>query len=499
MGRTMKRYLALLLCLLLCLSLFPATAFAEEGDAEPTEEIAELTEPTADADVIISEEAQAVTDQDACGTAEPADAAEKIIEEEPAAEDSPVAEEVPIMEEADAPEEESLKTASTQDGSDSVREYVERCYRVILGREGDPDGIDNWVSALVSGYREGAEIVHDFIFSPEFTSHQYPDDEVVAILYRAMLGRDPDPDGKANWLAHLNNGMSYDFIINGFSGSQEFGGICASYGIRPGSVALTEPRDQNPLVTAFVNRNYLYALERKGEPGGLNNWTNALLLRQQTPQEVAHGFVFSPECVGRNLSDRAFIEMLYHLYMDRDPDEGGMNYYLQVLAGGTSREQIEANFGASPEFTGIVESYGLSVWDPDIVFATTDLYGNPYNDSVFANANVTMLNLWAYWCGPCVGELKDLQKLQNNYANRGFQILGVSFSNYNEYNIKEFQSQGISYPSLIATQTLYEPLYTGSIPTTIFVDRNGHILCDEPYVGARDYNSWAKIVEGYLG
>ena len=170
------------------------------------------------------------------------------------------------------------------------------------------------------------------------------------------------------------------------------------------------------------------------------------------------------------------------------------------------------------DYTGIVEYQGTRyqvekgvvtgevpepVWNPDIVFTTTDLYGNEYTDRIFADAEVTMLNLWAYWCGPCVGELQDLQRLQNNYANRGFQIYGVSYDNYTDGNREEFEWQEITYPSLIVPPSL-EDLYWDwfgnrrSFPTTIFVDGNGHIL-GEPYVGARSYSDWAAIVEGYLG
>ena len=74
---------------------------------------------------------------------------------------------------------------------------------------------------------------------------------------------------------------------------------------------------------------------------------------------MAHNFVFSPECRDRGLSDRAFIEMLYHLYMDRDADAGGLNYYLTEMQKGRTREQVEVNFANSPEFQQIVSDYGL--------------------------------------------------------------------------------------------------------------------------------------------
>ena len=50
MSKNRKRHLVLLLCLMLCLSLFPA-AYAEEGDTEPA------AEETAEADVVEEEDA----------------------------------------------------------------------------------------------------------------------------------------------------------------------------------------------------------------------------------------------------------------------------------------------------------------------------------------------------------------------------------------------------------------------------------------------------------
>ena len=390
-------------------------------------------------------------------------------------------------------------TETLNDSDEAVAGFVRRGYSLILGRGADEGGLNYWMNQLKSGQLTGAGFVKGFLDSDEFRAKGASDTEVISIFYRVMMDREPDAGGMAYWMSILDKGVSYAYIINGFAASDEFGDICAASGITPGSVPLTEARDQNAQVTAFVNRNYLYALQRKGEPDGLNYWAGELLNKTKTPQQAADEFVFSKECINRGLNDRDFVEMLYHLYMGRDPDEGGLQYWISELDAGKPREEAAAGFARSQEFKDIVISYGLPVWDPDIVFSTTDMFGKQYTDSIFADADVTMLNLWAYWCPPCIGELKDLQKLQDNYAKRGFQVFGVSEGSWNEQNIKEFQRQGIKYPSLILTESLDRALYTGSIPTTIFVDREGRILCSEPYIGARSYNVWARIVESYLG
>ena len=78
-----------------------------------------------------------------------------------------------------------------------------------------------------------------------------------------------------------------------------------------------------------------------------------------TPQQCAQKFVFSQECVNRDLGNRAFVEMLYHLYMGRNPDSGGMAHWVQELSNGASRQNVSERFANSQEFRQIVASYGL--------------------------------------------------------------------------------------------------------------------------------------------
>ena len=179
------------------------------------------------------------------------------------------------------------------------------------------------------------------------------------MIYRTMLDREADSGGLSYWKGYLDDGASLHYIVSGFSGAQEFKSLCGSYGIIAGSISLTEYRDKNINVTRFVNRNYLYALERKGEASGLNYWCEQIINRKQTPKQCAQSFVFSKECVNRNLNNREFVEMLYRLYMGREADQGGLNYWLGQMNKGMSRQKVANNFANSKEFKNIVKSYGL--------------------------------------------------------------------------------------------------------------------------------------------
>ena len=204
----------------------------------------------------------------------------------------------------------SVAVVENRDKNYNATAYVMRCYRNILGRSADTEGLNQWTGKLLDGFG-GAEIVKDLIFSAEFENNNYSDGEVVDILYQAMLGRSADASGKEDWVNRLQQGVSYRYLINGFSGSEEFGNICSAYGIQPGSVTITEARDKNVGVTGFVNRCYQKALGRSGETDGINDWCDKIVGGVNTPQEVAQGFVFSQETINMNLSNEDYVDMLY--------------------------------------------------------------------------------------------------------------------------------------------------------------------------------------------
>ena len=41
-------------------------------------------------------------------------------------------------------------------------------------------------------------------------------------------------------------------------------------------------------------------------------------------------------------------------------------------------------------------------------FSTTDLEGNAVDQSMLADYDLTMVNVWATYCGPCISEMPDL-------------------------------------------------------------------------------------------
>lgn len=55
-------------------------------------------------------------------------------------------------------------------------------------------------------------------------------------------------------------------------------------------------------------------------------------------------------------------------------------------------------------------------------FTTTDLEGNSIDQTIFADYPLTMVNVWATFCTPCLNEMPDLGELAAEYESRGFNL-----------------------------------------------------------------------------
>lgn len=130
----------------------------------------------------------------------------------------------------------SYKSDEPRDQNLKVTAFVQRLYTICLFRDAEPDGLNNWTAALNNKSQDGAHVAYGFFFSQEFIDRQLTNDEYVEVLYRALLGRNSDPAGKANWVKQLDAGTKRMDIFRGFVHSPEFDQICTDYGIVRGTI-----------------------------------------------------------------------------------------------------------------------------------------------------------------------------------------------------------------------------------------------------------------------
>ena len=130
-------------------------------------------------------------------------------------------------------------------------------------------------------------------------------------------------------------------------------------------------------------------------------------------------------------------------------------------------------------------------------FTATDINGNRVSLSDYSDANVIMVNMWEPWCGPCVNEMPDLERLYENYKDKGLVIIGA-FGDDESSARKIVGQKGITYPVIIKPDEFSE-FETQYVPTTFFIDGNGNVLSEEPYIGSRSYSEWEQTVLSYMG
>ncbi len=249
------------------------------------------------------------------------------------------------------------------DKTEGAKKFATRCYQVILGREPDTEGLNNWSKLIADGKRTAAEIILNFMSSAEYTGKKPSNADKVETLYQAMLGRASDAAGKANWVGLLDQTGNINTIINGFSNSEEFTAICKEYGITPGSVDkgsdAPKPAADEEKVKAFVKHLYKNALNRDADAAGLADWTKALVGGTTDAKKVTKSFVTSAEVTGKKLDDEGFVKMLYKVCMNREADAEGLTNWKNMLAGGATREQVIDSFLATAEFKDFAATFGL--------------------------------------------------------------------------------------------------------------------------------------------
>lgn len=163
-----------------------------------------------------------------------------------------------------------------------------------------------------------------------------------------------------------------------------------------------------------------------------------------------------------------------------------------ALTGALMGDDTETSQAALPDTDAGKVTYGT------LSFETTDFDGNTYTSEDLAEYNLVMINYWEPWCGPCVNEMPELEQLYQNYMDQGFLILGVYSTQDADQDVQDVLTDtGVTYPILHCNDALsaYESEY---VPTTIFLDGEGNVLCEEQYIGAKDYDDWDQIVQAYL-
>ena len=134
--------------------------------------------------------------------------------------------------------------------------------------------------------------------------------------------------------------------------------------------------------------------------------------------------------------------------------------------------------------TGLLAGCNLtqpSLSGKQLQFETVDIDGNPVSsEALFAQHEITMLNLWATWCSPCVGELSELNEVNEKLGQMDGAVVGLLNDDKSPENIetaKRFLSENnVQYLNILAPNNMNDVIRQSSFPMTVFVNREGVIV-----------------------
>ncbi|MBQ8894573.1 MAG: TlpA family protein disulfide reductase [Clostridia bacterium] len=137
-------------------------------------------------------------------------------------------------------------------------------------------------------------------------------------------------------------------------------------------------------------------------------------------------------------------------------------------------------------------------------FETVTLAGEAATEQIFEGSKLTMVNIWATYCGPCISEMPGLAAIAKDRAGSGFQIVGLVTDVANHEGAqadtarKLLNNAGAEYENLIINESMIALLQNiTAVPTTVFVNEKGEQV-GESYIGSRDQAAWEKIIDELL-
>ena len=135
-------------------------------------------------------------------------------------------------------------------------------------------------------------------------------------------------------------------------------------------------------------------------------------------------------------------------------------------------------------------------------FALRDVDGRTVHLSDYLGKNVILINFWATWCAPCMGEMPHLERLYQQYKGQGLVVMSISMDGPESVaNVAPtVRRLGLTYPILLDEETRVVGSYNPKkdAPFNVIIGKDGVIVKTKVGYSAGDEVALENDIKGLL-
>ena len=123
----------------------------------------------------------------------------------------------------------------------------------------------------------------------------------------------------------------------------------------------------------------------------------------------------------------------------------------------------------------------LNVGSPAPAFRVNDLAGKKFTSNQL-KGRLTVLDVWATWCEPCIEDIPMFNRLYAKYGGAGIKVIGIAVQSGSAADIKKHVAKlGVQYPVLVGNDRIVGEYVDVGFPITYLISPDGKIA--KKYIG----------------
>lgn len=240
-----------------------------------------------------------------------------------------------------------------------------------------------------------------------------------------------------------------------------------------GSATHNEYEVLNRAITR-ISEEYMEIYQEARAAGAAGDTAKSRVLMEQVNELYESTSVLQEDFVKNNPASWATPFLLTRIQYEKEVDE--LDALVSALDPKLDAVQTVKDL---KERIDVLKKLAVGQIAPD--FTQNDPNGNPVRFSdVYSQNEVTLLDFWAAWCGPCRAENPNVVAVFNDYKDKGFTVFGVSLDREKDAWLKAIQDDGLAWAQvsdLAYWSNAAAQLYAiQSIPSSLLVDKTGKII-----------------------